>query len=66
MEKVLRYESRVQKQLDWALQKLLECPNRRAKNPSAAWELAPIQRDRLVRTTANKVILRSRFHLISL
>jgi hypothetical protein len=29
MDKVLRYESRVQKQLDWALQKLLECQERR-------------------------------------
>jgi len=29
MDKVLRYESRVQKQLDWALQKLLECQQRR-------------------------------------
>ena len=29
MDKVLRYESRVQKQLDWALQRLLECQQRR-------------------------------------
>ncbi len=29
MDKVLRYEGRVQKQLDWALQKLLECQLRR-------------------------------------
>jgi hypothetical protein len=29
MDKVLRYESRIQKQLDWALQKLLECQQRR-------------------------------------
>jgi hypothetical protein len=36
MEKVLRYESRVQKQLDWALQRLLECQSRRAKNQGDA------------------------------
>ena len=29
MDKVLRHEGRVQKQLDWALQKLLECQQRR-------------------------------------
>jgi hypothetical protein len=29
MDKVLRYEGRVQKQLDWALQRLLECQQRR-------------------------------------
>ncbi len=29
MDKVLRYESRVQKQFDWALQRLLECQQRR-------------------------------------
>jgi len=29
MDKVLRYENRVQKQLDWALQRLLECQQRR-------------------------------------
>jgi hypothetical protein len=29
MDKVLRYESTVQKQLDWALQRLLECQQRR-------------------------------------
>ena len=32
MEKILRYESRVQKQLDWALQRLLECQQRRGQS----------------------------------
>jgi hypothetical protein len=35
MDKVLRYEGRVQKQLDWALQKLLEYQQRRKVHLSA-------------------------------
>ena len=34
MAKILRYERRVKKQLDWALQKLLECPQRRSLSRS--------------------------------
>ena len=34
MDRILRYESRIQKQLDWALDRLLECQDRRKKAQS--------------------------------
>jgi hypothetical protein len=50
MDKVLRYEGRVQKQLDWALQKLLECQQRRKVDLSAPVDGYPSARNNAKRT----------------